>query len=141
MSVSEYDSLKKLRIKIVENKDIIVNINSSSDSKYLIGAVCLDRGGNVISYGFNSYSKTHPLQYHYAQKTQKKERIFLHAEIAAIIRARRKIDTLIIARIMYKSLRYGLSKPCPICTLAIMEAGIKNVYFTNSYGELVLLDI
>lgn len=133
----EYDTLRKLTKKIIAKKFEI--ITPKSNTQYLIGAICLDKNGNVLSYGFNSYSKTHPLQKYYAQKTARKQRIYLHAEISAIVKARKEIDTIIVARILQSNFQYAIAKPCPICSLAIKEAGIRKVYFTNNFNELVLM--
>ena len=55
------------------------------------------------------------------------DRVFLHAEIAAIIRAKGKAIHKIVVKRYDKSGRLMLAKPCPVCQLAIKEAGIKVV--------------
>ena len=53
--------------------------------KYSITAIIYDRRGAVLSLGKNSYHKTHPLQAHYAAVAGEPHKMFLHAEIDAII--------------------------------------------------------
>ncbi len=66
-------------------------------------------------------------------------KVFLHAEIAALVRAKREVHTLIIARILHGNGNIATSKPCPVCEAAIKAAGVKKVYYTNENGELILL--
>jgi tRNA(Arg) A34 adenosine deaminase TadA len=96
-----------------------------------ITAIIYDRRGRVLSIGQNSYVKTHPLQALHARKTGHPERIYLHAEIAAIARCR-QLDRA--ARILVtRWSRTGqplLAKPCAVCQSAIAAAGITRVDHT-----------
>ena len=96
-----------------------------------ITAIIYDKRGNVLSIGKNSYVKTHPKQAAYAAKVGLPEKHFLHAEMAAIIKCRRldKAYRIMVTRVS-KAGEFVNAKPCPICTLAIKEAGIKNVEWT-----------
>ena len=95
-----------------------------------IAAMTLDKRGRVLSCRTNSYVKTHPVQAGYAEKTGNCHKQFLHAEIAAIIAGQKfgEIHKIIIARVG-KSGNMLPSKPCEICSLAIEEAGIKEVEY------------
>lgn len=70
------------------------------------------------------------MQAEYAAMVGFPEKQYLHAEIAAIIRSRRKtIHTIKIERYDH----YGNPKnaaPCPVCSIAIKLAGIKWVNYT-----------
>jgi deoxycytidylate deaminase len=89
-----------------------------------IRATTYDKRGRVISIAKNSYTKTHPIQARHASKTDQDYRIYLHAEILAIIRAKGKpIHKIRIEKQNRTELK--LMKPCSICLLAIKEAGIK----------------
>lgn len=94
-------------------------------------AVIYDRKGRVLSVGQNSYVKTHPLQAEHATKVGLPERIFLHAEIHAIVRCRNleHAHRIFISR-WNESGKSSLAKPCPICDSAIKAAGIKIVEYT-----------
>lgn len=87
-----------------------------------ITATIFDRKGNVLAIGKNSYVKTHTLQAHYAEKVGMPGRIFLHAEIDAIIRCRHLDDAYrIYVDRRGKTGDPLLAKPCPICMKAIED--------------------
>lgn len=99
-------------------------------NKRNILATTFDKRGRVISKASNSYIKTHTLQASYASKVGTDYKIYLHAEVLAIIRAKgRQIYKIRIERYTKDNLP-ALAKPCPICELAIKEAGIKFVEYT-----------
>ena len=97
----------------------------------------------VIATGVNSY-KTHPLM---NGEGYKEGQVFLHAEMDAIKNALKLIDVeqlsqcdLYVVRVKrpnYKSKEwiYGLAKPCPGCTKAIANFGIRNVYYSENENE------
>ena len=87
-----------------------------------MGCVITDRGNNVISSGYN-LMKTHPTQSHYANKAGLKEKIYLHAEINAIIRLKNssiKPSKLYVTRLLVNN-SLAMSYPCPVCLGAIVE--------------------
>lgn len=98
--------------------------------KYKVIASCYDKRGRLISKGINSYEHTHPIQASLATKLGFPQKIFLHAEILAIIRAKgRLIHKIKIERYDSKG-NPKLAKPCEICAYAIKEASIKMIEFT-----------
>lgn len=96
-----------------------------------ITAIIYDKKGRVISIGKNSYVKSHPKQARHACKVGLPEKIFLHAEMDAIIRCKSllKAHKIFVSRISAKG-KYVNAKPCPICQDAIKEAGIQLVEWT-----------
>jgi tRNA(Arg) A34 adenosine deaminase TadA len=110
-----------------------------SQVKHLILAKAYDKRNRQISQSYNSWTKTHPLQKHFSIKsgvdwnTNSSERVFLHAELYCIIRAKQQIDHMTVER-------YGatgkmlLARPCESCWLAIKEAGITFVEYTTPTG-------
>jgi tRNA(Arg) A34 adenosine deaminase TadA len=94
-----------------------------------IEARIYDRQGKLVGCGGNSYTKSHPLQARLAERVGQPARIFLHAEIQAIIRARGRGFKLVVERRNAKG-ELRNAKPCPICELAIKEAGIKYVEYS-----------
>ena len=90
----------------------------------------------AISIGVNQ-NKTHPFAAKYSKHP---EAIYLHAEAAAILAAKRKLtaqqlekSTLIVCRV--KTSRnnrqvYGLAKPCLGCRHCIEEHGIHKTIYT-----------
>ena len=112
---------------------IIEVAKESSDYTQRVGCIALDSRGRVISTGINQ-KKTHPLQYRHAQH-HNKEAIYLHAEIAALVKCRAQPHTIIVGRIT-RSGKIGLAKPCPICMGAIHEAGVRVIHYTNDDGQI-----
>ena len=98
--------------------------------KYDIRAVCYDKRGRAISVGYNSYTKTHPIQDHYAKQAGHPERIYLHAEISALLKARDKhIHKIKVERYARDGSPMNAS-PCPVCTKAIQAWGVNFIEHT-----------
>ena len=94
--------------------------------------------------GINT-KKTDPLQKRY---THHHEAVYLHAELAAIKRAKGLLDedqlkscVLYVCRLkatgpQNHTATWGLAKPCRACAAGIREFGIKKVvYTTDTLGE------
>jgi tRNA(Arg) A34 adenosine deaminase TadA len=99
--------------------------------KHNLTARCYDRKGKLLSMATNSYSKTHPIQAYFAARIGHPAKIYLHAEIHAIIKAGDKqIHKIVVTRISknHKALN---AKPCPICQEAIKAYGIPFVSYTT----------
>lgn len=99
--------------------------------KQNITATVYDKKGRVLAIGRNSYIKTHPEQARIAKECGLPEKIYVHAEAIAIIRALKvgKPHKIKVER-YFKNGEPALAKPCPICELFIKEAGIKFVEYT-----------
>ncbi len=99
--------------------------------KYRVAAACYDKKGRVISYGTNSYTKTHPKQLQYAREAGCESKQFLHAEIAALVKCRgTKPYKIKIIRVNKKG-ELRNAKPCPLCDLGIRAAGIRLVEYST----------
>lgn len=101
--------------------------------KYNITAIIKDKHGHIISRANNSYVKTHPVQAEYAQRVGRKDKIYLHAEVLAILRAGDKIEkahTIEIYRFDHQG-KPKLAQPCPICRELIATTPIKNIVYTE----------
>ena len=104
--------------------------SSMSKKRYTITATTFDKRGRAIAHGMNSYARTHPRQQEYAAQAGQEHRLYLHAEIHAIIRSRKtKIHKILIERYDQQG-RPQLAKPCAVCELAIQAAKIKFVEYT-----------
>ena len=97
-----------------------------------ITATVFDKKGRILSYSKNSYIKTHSRMKILAEKSGCNEnKIYLHAEVRAIIKALKVgVPYKISVERYYKNGMPALSKPCKICELAIKEAGIRVVEYT-----------
>lgn len=99
--------------------------------RFDLTAIIYDKKGRVLSIGKNSYCKTHPLQKKHADEVGLPEKIYLHAEIHAIVRCRNleRAHKIVIMR-MDADGNPKNAKPCPVCQSAIEAAGIKNIVHT-----------
>lgn len=108
--------------------------------KFKIGCV-LTKGRKLVSSGYNTLAKTHPLQSHYASLVGKPDAIFLHAEIAAIVEAKSKgIDlTGCVAYVFRRGLGgdVRMARPCKVCMQALKDVGVKTVVYTTDFGYAV----
>jgi len=97
----------------------------------------------IVGFGVNSY-KTDPFQSKYMKNPFS---IFVHAEIAAIKNALKRIDvddfkrsSLVVVRVKrnMNNTKFipALSKPCIGCMSCIYEFGIRNVFYTNEEGKI-----
>ena len=94
-------------------------------------ATCYDKRGKVLSVGENNYNKSHPLQAYFARKVGHQHKIYLHAEIAAILKARDKQIYRIHVERYDSQGKPMLAMPCPICQEAIKAHGISIVSYTT----------
>ena len=98
--------------------------------KYALTATITNKNGMILSCGENSYSKTHPMQAEFAKKCGLDHKVFLHAEIAALVKVRQgKPYKITIERFNKKGSPLN-AEPCPICKMAIAAAGIKRIEYT-----------
>ena len=97
-----------------------------------ITAFIYDKRGRVLSVGKNSYVKTHPYQAKLAKETGMPYKIYLHAEIDAIIKCPdlKKAHSIFVVRVGAKG-THLLAKPCPVCMAAISAANIEKIKFTT----------
>lgn len=102
-----------------------------SKKRFSITATIYDKRGRILSIGNNSYNKSHPFQAEYANKVGLPDKIFLHAEIHAIVKCKRldKAHRIVIERYDSRG-NPKIAKPCPVCETAIRENGIKIVEHT-----------
>ena len=84
--------------------------------RYQITAILFDKKGRPLSIGKNSYTKTHPIMARESAKHGEPYKVFLHAEIDAIVRCKdmTKAHRIVVMRFDANGLPVN-SKPCPIC--------------------------
>lgn len=92
-------------------------------------ALAYDKRGRLLSVGTNSYIRTHPLQAKYSRKAGKPDAIYIHAELAALLKARGKVHKLVVVRYGKKG-QPLLAKPCAACQLAINDWNVEIVEHT-----------
>lgn len=103
---------------------------SSTRKRPVLTALAYDKRGRLLSVGHNSYVRTHPLQAKYSKKAGKPDAIYIHAELAALLKARGKVHKLVVVR-YGKNGQPLLAKPCAACQLAINDFGVKLVSYTG----------
>lgn len=128
--------------KILDSlKDRMSNRPDKESLRFNMGAALIDKSGTVLSYGFNSYIKTHPRIVFNPNYNEFK--LYLHAECAAIYKNHKdnKPYAMIIARLSDEG-NFRLAKPCIGCYSEIKNIPtIRKVFYTNDSGELILLDL
>lgn len=103
----------------------------SSTSHRRVGCILM-RKGKILVSTTNMDGKTHPKQSYFASKAGEPYRISLHAEMRALLNKKSiKCDTLIVCRVN-KNGKFCMSKPCPVCQLAIAECeNIERVIYST----------
>ena len=84
--------------------------------------------GIVTGVGVNTYV-THTEQARWAKKCGVHDRSYLHAEIGAMLKSKGKATNLYVVRVNNAG-KFLLSKPCIVCSTAIIAQGLKNVYYS-----------
>ncbi len=103
--------------------------------KYDIYARVYDKKGRLLSSAQNNYKKSHPLMLYFAKKLGMEEKIYLHAEVLALIRAGEGNGHKIVVERYHQDGTPALAKPCPICAEAIKAFGIKEIQYTQDMME------
>ncbi len=108
---------------------------SHPEKRFHVTATVVDKKYRTIAMGRNSYVKTHPMQARLAKICGNSRKIYLHAEIASLVRCRMKPYAMIICRVA-KDGSNALARPCDICMMALKEAGVKEIWYTTNdkYG-------
>lgn len=93
--------------------------------------VIVDKRGRLVSESSNSYSQTHTQMFHYSRRTGTPMKCYLHSEIAALLKDRKRKGCKIITARVDSLGNACLAAPCLACQLAIKEfTNIKSVEFT-----------
>lgn len=89
-------------------------------------AVVMDKRGRPLSIGRNSYTRTHPLQARAAARVGQPERIYIHAELDAILKCRDidKAYKIFISRYNKQGQAVN-AKPCLACQYILSQTKLK----------------
>lgn len=99
--------------------------------RFLLRATCYDKKGRVLSIGENSYTRTHPTQAHFAKLAGQEERMFLHAEMSALLKSGdKRVHKIFVERYNFNGDPVN-AEPCAVCKLAIKAWGVKYTEYTN----------
>lgn len=112
--------------------------NLSPFPRVKIGAVIIDKSGEVLAVGCNK-QKSHPLQAAYNERRELDTPDiphWIHAEIDALVKARH-VNLSGGSIFVYRETRRGelaMSRPCGACMTALRDAGIRRIFYTTSHG-------
>jgi deoxycytidylate deaminase len=100
-------------------------------ARHNLTAIIYDKKGKVLSIGKNEYYKTHPLQAKYAKEVGEPSKIYLHAEIDAIVKCKdlSKAHKIFVSRYNKRG-EPVLAMPCRICEEALKQTPIRKVIHT-----------
>jgi deoxycytidylate deaminase len=116
--------------------DLAIKVAESSQSRKKVGALLLQKN-KVITQAVNQDTKSHPIQAKFAHMVGLHEKIYLHAEMSALVRCKSDADTIVVVRLGgHSGHELRNAKPCPICQLAIKEFGVEHIYYTTDDGFL-----
>jgi len=118
--------------------DKLVEIaRQSQHPKQKMGAVVADKRGRVLAQGVNA-AKTHPKQARYAKKAGKPKHVWLHAELAALVKCKQSGAKSLYVLRLGKDDSIRLARPCEVCWQGIIEHGeIEDVYYSDNNGTLI----
>jgi deoxycytidylate deaminase len=105
-----------------------------SRKRYVILAKCYDKRKRLMSVGENSYSKTSTVMSYFAEKVGTPCKVFLHAEVQALLRTKDKKPYRLTIERYDNEGNFALAKPCPVCSEAIKAWGISVVEYTSPTG-------
>ena len=99
--------------------------------KHIVNAIIYDKRGRPLSYGTNSYVRTHPLQAKCATAVGEPTKVYLHAEIAALVRLRNPERAYKIVVFRFNKLgKPAPASPCKCCRYALKLANINIIEST-----------
>ena len=105
-------------------------------------AVCYDKRNRILSAGENDYTKSHPLMATLArQVNEHPEKIYLHAEVQALLRAGDKpVHRLTVQRFNANG-EPALAKPCKVCQRALELYGVKVLEYSTNEGKTKVVSL
>jgi len=110
----------------------------NSTHTHRLGAV-VHKGNRVLSWGFNTVTKSHPLSY-----WTEDFHTGIHAELAALTKVRRRSDLhkceITVVRIGARG-DLRMAKPCQHCFNMLVEFGLKAVHYSNQFGQITTIRI
>lgn len=111
-------------------------VSKISPYRVKVGAV-IANGSDILSVSCN-IDKTHPIQAFHARLVGSPDKIFMHAEVSAIV----KVPQIILPKcsiFVYRETREGRAwaRPCKICMSVIKSVGIKKIFYSSPDGTVL----
>lgn len=120
------------------SQDIInqtITLANYSQHKQKIGCIITNKKNEVLSKG-TILLKTHPIQFYYGVLNNKPKKIYMHAEINAIVKLNRNSNPYHIYVIRRNNHKLQLAKPCDICMSAILNTNIKYIFHSDTNQQI-----
>ena len=110
---------------------MITSSTRQINQRQSITALVYDKKNRLLSTGRNSYTKTHTVQARAARQVNQPSRIYLHAEIAALVKIKdwSKAHKIVILRYDKQSNPVNAA-PCACCSWVIKQTNIKIIQHT-----------
>ena len=125
------------------NQAIKLAQNSHYENKiHFRHAAIITRGASVISKGINKAKRNAFVSIYSYHKNPGCD---IHAEVDAILRARKKSDLrgtrLFVARVSRTGIKISNSRPCPMCINVMQKYGIIKAYYSINKNEYGIIDL
>ncbi len=114
-----------------------IHVAQLNPSKFKLAATTYSKKGIELAQAYNSTIKTHPWQAKLANLVGMPHRIYLHAEIAALIASNEPVEVLVVASVT-KEGKPAMAKPCPVCQKALEFAHVKVLIYTGLDGQTII---
>ncbi len=98
----------------------------SKDPSTQVGAVIIDSDKRIVSTGFNGFPRGLDDADHLYKDVDFKHDIILHAEVNAILFAKRDLNNCLL---------YSTLMPCSRCAAVIIQSGITSVCYRSNISE------
>jgi len=114
----------------------------ASNAPKKMGAILLKRN-RIIASAVNDYHRSHPVQYWAAQNAARifnepnlEKKIFGHAEIISLIKAKEDTDTIVVCRVGgHGGQELRDSRPCRICSNYIRScSSVIHIHYSTPQG-------
>ena len=122
---------------ILKVVDAAIAHAKDNETKFRMACILLDDKGSLMEVAHNNPLKTHPWQSKLAEKVGMPQKQYLHAEIAALVRARKEPHTVVVARVLQDDTP-ALARPCPVCMEAIRASGASVIVYTGNDGQILM---
>jgi deoxycytidylate deaminase len=114
----------------------------ASNAPKKIGAILLKKN-RIIASAVNDYTRTHPVQFWAAQNAARifnephlENKIYLHGELRALIKAKEDADTIIVCRVGgHGGQELRNARPCPVCSEYIRSCStVEHIHYSTPQG-------
>lgn len=117
-----------------------VQLADYSKHKQKIGCVITDKKNKPLSEG-KILLKTHPVQSKFGSICNKSKKIYLHAEMDAMIKNKTSNEHILYVIRKNKNNDFLKCIPCDICMSAIITTNIKYIVYSENENKINILTL